>query len=129
MRLLLDTHVFLWMAAASDRVPDPVRTALRAPENEVWLSAVSVWELAIKQARGRIVLPGPAVEYAAEHRRRHALGSLPLEETAVAHLAKLPTLHRDPFDRVLVCQAIEHDLLLVTADEQVKRYPVKTWWG
>jgi PIN domain nuclease of toxin-antitoxin system len=129
MRLLLDTQAFLWMAAGSARVPDAVRAALRSPENDVWLSVVSVWEIAIKSARGRLTLPGSAVEYAGEQRRRHAIGPLALEETAVAHLAKLPALHGDPFDRMLICQAIEHDLTIVTNDAVVQRYPVKTIWA
>ena len=61
-------------------------------------------------------------------RARHGIDSLTLDEPALAHLAKLPEVHRDPFDRMLICQAIEHDLLLVTDDEAVRRYPIKTAW-
>jgi len=61
-------------------------------------------------------------------RERHGVASLALDESAVSHLSKLPAFHRDPFDRMLVCQAIEHDLVLVTSDEQVRQYPVKTTW-
>ena len=129
MKLLLDTQVFLWMVGGSDRVPEAVRQLLRSPDNEVWLSAISVWEMAIKQGRDRLTLPAPAAAYAALQRKRHAIGSLPIEEAAVAHLAKIPDVHRDPFDRVLVCQAIEHDMTLVSADTLVQRYPVKVLWS
>ena len=128
MNLLLDTQVFLWMAAGNERVPAAVREAIRAPGNLVWLSVVSVWELAIKQQLRRIELPGPAAEVIGDLRRRHGVASLPIGEEAVAHLDKLPDVHRDPFDRMLVCQAIEHNLTLVSADKLLRRYPVKVLW-
>jgi PIN domain nuclease of toxin-antitoxin system len=71
-------------------------------------------------------LPRPAWEFVSAERERDGIESLPLEERALAHLSKLPPVHRDPFDRMLICQAIEHDLMLVTADDAVRQYPVKT---
>jgi PIN domain nuclease of toxin-antitoxin system len=62
-------------------------------------------------------------------RERHQIDSLPLEESAIAHLPKLPSHHRDPFDRMLICQSIEHDLVLVTSDDAIRAYPVKLFWG
>lgn len=129
MKLLLDTHAFLWMILADPRMPDPVRDIVRSDDNSVWLSAISIWEIVLKQAQGRLVLPGPGAGYAAGHRRRHYVSSLPLEETSARHLAQLPPVHRDPFDRMLICQAIEHDMTLVTADDQIRRYPIKTLWA
>ena len=128
MKLLVDTSVFLWFVSDNDRLPAHTRTVLRDPDTTVSLSVVSVWELAVKQRTGRLVLPGPAWPYVTSLRHRHGIDSLSLEERALAHLAKLPDVHRDPFDRMLVCQAIEHDLLLVTSDEQIQAYPVKTLW-
>lgn len=128
MKLLLDTHAFLWMILADPRLPDPLRDILRSEDNSVWLSVVSIWEIAIKQTQGRLVLPGPGAGYAAGHRRRHLISSLTLEETTARHLAQLPAVHRDPFDRMLICQAIEHDMTLVTADDQIRQYPIKTLW-
>lgn len=128
MKLLLDTQVFLWMVNGSSHVPASVRDAVREPLNEVWLSVASVWELAIKQQIGRIQLPAPAAEFAAAERLRHAVSSLPVVEGAVLHLPKLPDVHRDPFDRLLVCQAIEHEMTLVSADRTLRRYPVKVLW-
>lgn len=129
MRLLLDTQVFLWMVAGSERLPDSVRTQVCATDASVWLSAASVWELAIKQSLGRIELPGPAAEFASTERARHAVEALVVDEASVAHLVKLPSIHRDPFDRMLVCQAIEHELTVVTSDVLVRRYPIKTLWA
>ena len=129
MKLLLDTSAFLWFIAGDDRLPHALRAILRDPEVDVWLSVVSVWEILVKQQIGRLTLPGPAWPYVTTQRDRHAIDSLPLDASALAHLAKLPAVHRDPFDRMLVCQAIEHELQLVTNDANVVRYPLKTIWS
>ena len=126
MNLLLDTSIFLWFIGGDERVSQALRAAIRDPDHRVWLSVVSVWEIAAKQQAGRLTLPRPAWAYVTSMRDRHGIESLPLEEPALEHLAKLPAVHRDPFDRMLVCQAIEHDLLIATADEAVRQYPVKT---
>ncbi len=129
MRLLLDTQVFLWMVSGSDRMPDAVRQQVCAADTMVWLSAASVWELAIKQGLGRIDLPAPAAEFVSAERARHGVAALAVDELSATHLPKLPDLHRDPFDRMLVCQAIEHELTLVSADRILRRYPIKTLWA
>ena len=129
MRLLLDTQVFLWMVAGSTRMPGAVREQVCSQETSVWLSAASVWELAIKQGLGRIDLPGPAAEFAGRQRALHGITPLPIDEASAAHLSKLPDIHRDPFDRMLVCQAIEHELTLVSADRILRRYPIKSLWA
>lgn len=126
MNLLLDTSVFLWMITDDDRLSATLRSAVRDPDNRVFLSVVSVWEIVIKHQIHKLTLPRPAWGYVTRARERHAVESLALEEAALVHLAKLPAVHRDPFDRMLVCQAIEHNLLLATADEVLHHYPVKT---
>ena len=128
MKLLLDTSVFLWYVSADRRLPVSTSNLIRAAEHDVWLSVVSVWEAVVKAQIGRLPLPGPAWAYVSAQRERHAIASLALEERALAHLAKLPPIHRDPFDRMLVCQALEHDLVVVTNDTAIERYPVKTLW-
>lgn len=128
MKLLLDTAAFLWFVSDSDRLPAHTRSVLRDADVSVSLSVVSIWEIAVKQQIGRLALPGPAWPYVTRLRNRHGINSLSLEEPALAHLTKLPDVHRDPFDRMLVCQAIEHDLLIVTNDEHIHAYPVKTLW-
>jgi PIN domain nuclease of toxin-antitoxin system len=129
VNLLLDTHAFLWWATGDARVPREVERILREPGHDVYVSAVSMWELAVKALIGKLRLPMPVSEFITDARSRLEALPLPFEERAIIHLAKLPNHHRDPFDRMLICQAIEHDLMLVTADEQVKRYPVKTYWA
>jgi PIN domain nuclease of toxin-antitoxin system len=128
MRLLLDTHAFLWFVSGDRRLPGPTRDLIRSADHDVWLSVVSIWEAVVKQQIGRLELPASAWSYLRRQRDRHDVDSLPLHEAAVEHLGKLPAMHRDPFDRMLICQAIEHELQLVTDDEAVRQYPVKTVW-
>jgi PIN domain nuclease of toxin-antitoxin system len=124
MRILLDTHVALWFISGSPRISTKRRLAIEDPANEVYLSVVSVWEAAIKHAVGKLNLPSPPAVLLPAERQRHQISSLPLEDAAVAHLHTLPPIHRDPFDRMLACQAIEHGLTLATVDSVFSQYPV-----
>src|SRR5688572_9125183 len=124
MRLLLDTHVFLWYISGDSRLPAAVKDAVQEPANEVVLSAISVWEAVIKNSLGKLPLPGPPAEYLAKQRVAHRIASLPVEEAALVHLANLPPLHRDPFDRLLVAQALQHGLTLASLDDAVRAYAV-----
>jgi PIN domain nuclease of toxin-antitoxin system len=96
--------------------------------NEMLLSAVSIWELSVKHALGKLPLPGVFDRFIVEQRERHGITPLPLDEQAVLHLHKLPRLHRDPFDRMLICQTIEHDCVLLTPDPLITQYPVRIRW-
>ncbi len=129
MKLLLDTHVFLWIATNDERLPRELKTILREPANDLYLSVVSSWEIAVKARSGKLALPMPVWAFLLESRERLGIQTLSIQEPAVAHVAKLPNIHRDPFDRMLVCQAIEHQLTIVTSDTQLHRYPVKTLWA
>lgn len=124
MRLLLDTHIFLWYISGDSRLPPTLRTTIQDSANEVFLSVASVWEACIKHHLGKLPLPETPGTYLPEQRQRHLVASLPIEERALRHLAGLPPLHRDPFDRVLICQAIEGAMTLVTMDEAVRVYPI-----
>jgi PIN domain nuclease of toxin-antitoxin system len=128
MILLLDTCTFLWYISADERLPHVVRDAIRSSGNEVLLSVVSFWEIILKNRLGRLVLPESPATYIPRQRKRHRIDSLDLTEGAAGHLARLPDRHRDPFDRMLICQAVEHGLTIVTPDEMVRSYPVKTYW-
>jgi PIN domain nuclease of toxin-antitoxin system len=124
MRLLLDTHVFLWYISADPQLSVAFRDAIRDPANEVYLSVASVWEAVIKYALGKLPLPEAPAEYLPRQREAHRIAPLPVEEAALLHLASLPPLHRDPFDRILIAQALQHGLRLVTVDDAVRAYPV-----
>lgn len=127
MNLLLDTCTVLWLARGDPQIPSQVRSAI-ASASEVWLSAASAWEIAIKHALGRLPLPVPPREFIREVRDRYQFKSLPIDEESALLIAKLPPLHRDPFDRILVSQAIAHGLTIVTPDPAVTAYPVRAMW-
>lgn len=119
MRLLLDTQIFLWFISGDPRISRITLESIRKPENEVYLSVVSLWEVLIKYQLGKLPLPEPPESYIPLQRMRHEIDSLPLDEASVGQLANLTPLHRDPFDRMLVCQALEYDLVIVTVDDQI----------
>jgi PIN domain nuclease of toxin-antitoxin system len=125
---LLDTATFLWLVAGSPKLSPAARDAIGNPENEVFLSAVSGWEIAIKHGLGRLPLPRPPEKFVPAECEKAGVASLPLDEESALHVHRLPRLHRDPFDHMLVCQAIVHGLLLLTPDPQIARYPVRTSW-
>jgi PIN domain nuclease of toxin-antitoxin system len=125
MRLLLDTHIFLWFITSDPRLPRDVAVAVRDPASDVFLSPVSLWESVVKHALGKLPLPADPHVYLPEQRRRHGIATPPLTESSVARLSSLPPLHRDPFDRLLVCQALDNNLALVTLDSTVRTYPVQ----
>ncbi len=123
MRLLLDTHIFLWYVANDPRLAQAWRQAIRDSRNEVYLSVVSLWEAVIKYHTGSLPLPEAPVTYFPRQRRMHHILSLSIEEEDVSQVALLPLLHRDPFDRLLIGQAIQQGLTLVTVDASVQAYP------
>ncbi len=125
---MLDTCTFLWIAADAPELSDKARELFQNPENDVFLSCVSAWEIAVKHALGKLPLPERPDTYVPKLRRLHAVEPLPLDEEATLHLTTLPPLHKDPFDRMLVCQAIVAGLVLLTPDELVTRYPTRSVW-
>jgi PIN domain nuclease of toxin-antitoxin system len=124
MRLLLDTHVWLWMQAAPKRLGSVAAERIADPDNEVLLSAASAWEIAIKYALGRLPLPAAPSEYVASRMARSGTAGLPVEHRHALHVATLPLHHRDPFDRLLVAQAQLEGLTIVTADGWLDAYDV-----
>ena len=124
MKLLLDTHIFLWFVSGNNRLPDNFRDAIQDPSNEVHLSVVSLWEIIVKYQLGKLPLPQSPESYIPRQRQRHSIASLPLDEASVTQLATLPSLHRDPFDRMMICQALEHQMTIVTVDHVIPSYPV-----
>lgn len=124
MQLLLDTCEFLWLVTGDSRLSSKVAGAVVDSGNTVFLSTVSFWEIAVKHGLGKLVLPESASTFVPRMRSDHRIESLELTETAVARLSDLPALHRDPFARMLVCQALAHGLTLASSDPLVRRYPV-----
>lgn len=126
MKLLLDPHIFLWYITASPSLSADTREQIRDPDNRIYLSPVSLWEALVKYRLGKLPLPEQPEIYLARQRVRHGIDALDLDEVSVQRLATLPDHHRDPFDRMLICQALEHELILVTVDELIRLYPVAT---
>lgn len=124
MKLLLDTHIFLWYITNDKRLKNDWVAAIRSSENDVFLSVVSNWEIAIKYQLGKLPLPGDPATYIPHQREKHQLHSLSLGEDSISQLHLLPPIHRDPFDRMLMCQALAAKLILVTADANIRKYPV-----
>ena len=124
MRLLLDTHVFLWYITADPKLPESFRAATQDASNDVFLSSISVWEAVIKHGLGKLSLPALPSTYLPQQRTAHGIAALPVDEGAMAHLAELPPIHREPFDRLLIAQAMQHQLTLITVDRIFSAYSV-----
>jgi len=128
VRILLDTVTFLWTVTDAIELSDTAREVFSDPDNEVFLSVVSSWEIAIKNCIGRLPLPESPAKFIPTQRKRHDIESLTLDEEATLYLNRLPVLHKDPFDRMLVCQAIVQHLVILTPDDLINQYPVRTLW-
>lgn len=121
MRVLLDTHLVLWSVARSRRLPKAARAIILDESNEVFFSAASVWEVAIKSALGRSSFRADPVALV-QALSRSGFAELPVTSAHAVRVAKLPAVHRDPFDRLLVAQSLAEPLTLVTNDVQLAEY-------
>jgi PIN domain nuclease of toxin-antitoxin system len=118
----------LWLAGSPSKLSPAATEALSDPANVIFLSVVSSWEIALKISSGGLEWfrePDVRVPYWRSH---FGIQSLPLDEKSALHLSRLPHIHRDPFDRMLVCQAMAHDLVLVTPDAFIRKYPISVLW-
>jgi PIN domain nuclease of toxin-antitoxin system len=129
LNLLLDTHSWLWMLAAENRLSSLSRALVRDTGNEVWLSAASAWEIAIKHANGQLRLPEQPSVFVARCLAEDGLKPLPILHAHALRAGELPPHHRDPFDRLLIAQAQLERLTLLTADRQLAKYDVPIHWA
>ena len=127
MNLLLDTHAFLWFAAGDSRLSRPARAAMEAEDAALYVSTASVWEMAIKARLGRLTLPAPVDRYVAE-KIAEGYRMMPVTWAQAAAVEQLPFHHRDPFDRLLVAQALAERYQIVTRDRVFRRYGVDIVW-
>ena len=127
MRVLLDTHAFLWWVDEHRRLSPRAREAIAAA-TDCFLSIVSCWEMAIKVSRRRLTLPKPIERLVPEQLGLNGFQLLPIDLDDVARVATLPFHHRDPFDRLLAAQALSEELTLVSADPVFRKYGVKRVW-
>ena len=128
MKVLLDTHTFLWWIADSPRLSARAREVIRDSNNELFFSAASGWEIAIKAQLGRLQLPDNLEQFIVEQLSLNTILVLPIQLRHALHVYTLPQHHRDPFDRMLVAQSQVENLPVLTTDPQIAQYEVKTIW-
>jgi len=128
MKLLLDTHSFIWWANEPEKLSERVLTACEDKKNDLILSVVSVWEMQIKIQLGKLQLRHPLKELVSKQQETNNLQILPITLEHVPALEDLPNHHRDPFDRLLIAQSRKEKLRLVSKDDVFPRYSVKLFW-
>jgi PIN domain nuclease of toxin-antitoxin system len=128
MRVLLDTHTFLWAIVEPTKLSAAAHRIIEDGDNEIMVSSASAWEIAIKARLGKLRLPARPETFVNEQLLKHQFTSLPISFSHALHVFSLPSLHRDPFDRLLVCQSLLEQLPIVTKDSDIKQYRVKTIW-
>jgi PIN domain nuclease of toxin-antitoxin system len=128
MNILLDTCSFLWLVADDPALSLTARRLFADPANEVYLSVASAWEIIVKHGLGKLPMPEPPHDFIKKQRIDHRIETLPLDEAAVLQLSRLPEYHKDPFDRILICQAIAGGMTILTPDRHISNYPVRVEW-
>ena len=128
MTVLLDTCTFLRLITGSARLSATARRTCQDPANTIYLSAVSSLEIMVKQSLGRLALPQASKDYIKVQLERHGIEMLSLDESAVLNESRLPWIHGDPFNRMLLCQAIELGCPILTLDEKISQCPVRIIW-
>jgi PIN domain nuclease of toxin-antitoxin system len=128
MAFLLDTCTFLWLIQQPDKLSSKAAEIIVNPHNEIYLSSISNWEILVKHQLGRLVLPNNPGDFLIEQRRLHRIKPLVLDEESVSCLIRLPQHHNDPFDRMLICQAIANNMTIITPDEKIQQYPLSLLW-
>jgi PIN domain nuclease of toxin-antitoxin system len=128
MTLLLDTHIFIWYSVTADKLSKSALDAINDEENALYLSQVSIWEMQIKQNLGKLVLPSDIKSMVKEQLAVNAFELLQIKNEHFWQLASLPKLHKDPFDRLLVCQAQKESLTMVTCDSKISGYGIDVLW-
>jgi PIN domain nuclease of toxin-antitoxin system len=128
MRVLLDTHSFLWWITDDPRLSMRAREIMSDGENHLFFSAASAWEIAIKARLGRLTISEPIATFVPAQLAENAIEGLPIGLSHALHVHSLPDHHRDPFDRMLIAQSQIENLPILTGDAWIARYPVETVW-
>jgi PIN domain nuclease of toxin-antitoxin system len=128
MKILVDTCPFLWIASGSPRLSKTAAAAFLDRNNERYLSATSAWEIAIKHAIGCLPLPDRPEIFVPAIREASGIASLDIDEESALYAGRLPMLHSDPFDRMLVAQAVVHGMTILTPDSEIEQYAVRVLW-
>ena len=128
MRVLLDTHVFLWMVSSPEKLSEYVKELLESEENEIFLSSVSGWEITIKSQINKLRLPDKPDIYLPQQIEKNFVEVLPISMSHVLNIYNLPNIHKDPFDRLLISQSQLENLPIITNDRKLTQYAVETIW-
>jgi PIN domain nuclease of toxin-antitoxin system len=128
MNFLLDTCSFLWVTLKPQKLSEAFLECFKNPGNTIFLSSVTAWEIVIKCSIGKLTLPASPSRFIPEERKSHHITQLELTEADTFRLLNLPFIHKDPFDRMLICQAIERSLTILTPDPLIQQYPIRTLW-
>jgi len=129
VKILLDTHTFLWFIAGDPQLDAYVRQLIEEANNERYLSVASVWEITIKSSLGRLTVPTPPTTLIREHVWANAIDLLAITPDHFDTLHTLPYHHKDPFDRLLIAQAMQEGMLLATKDQAFNAYDVQVTWS
>ena len=128
MRVLLDTHAFLWWITDDERLSAPARAAISSGDNLIFVSAATVWEIVVKSRLGRLPIREQIEGFIPAELEANAFQPLSITVRHALRLESLPDHHRDPFDRILVAQALAEEMPLISGDQAVRAYPVSTIW-
>lgn len=128
MRFLLDTCTFLWICRGGGAISEAATARISDSRNNLYFSAVSAWEIVLKVSMGKLKLPADPRSFILEECGRHQIDHLPFRIEDAFPLVDLPAIHKDPFDRMLVCQALTESLTILTPDPRIAQYPVHTLW-
>ena len=127
MRYLLDTHAIIWYVEDSSELPKKIADIIDNPENEIYISLISLWEIALKASLGKLDLKLPIDEFLINIRSRDFI-FLQIKDEYLSRLLGLPFVHKDPFDRLIISSALAEDLTIITVDENIKKYDVSYIW-
>jgi PIN domain nuclease of toxin-antitoxin system len=128
MRVLLDTHAFIWWNTSSSKLSPAALSLFQNEQDTLMLSLASVWEIQIKLQLGKLTLPAPLAEILIKQQATNAIQLFPITLSHILELSNLPSLHRDPFDRLLVAQARVENITILTNDKLISQYPVSVLW-
>ena len=128
MRILIDTHVFIWWTSDSQKLSFTVYNLLTSPKTQVILSVVSIWEMQIKLSLGKLQLKTALPELVEDEVKQNRIELLPLDLSHIYALSNLPNHHRDPFDRLLIAQAKSEELVIISIDEKFDGYDIERLW-
>jgi PIN domain nuclease of toxin-antitoxin system len=128
MKLLLDTHAFIWWISASEKLSTRIYDLLHEAESELFLSVASIWEIQIKLQLGKLTIKEPLDESIRKQQNENNMQVLPVLAAHAMMVGKLSMHHKDPFDQMLIAQAAVEDLTLVTHDSELNQYAIKTIW-